>query len=132
MGAYHSRCFMLRAIAMNALRLISAGLVFFAAGCTHFQRVPVSKTAAGHTLKVSHTRMCEGDSSPIEVQFTPPDALKYAVINEAGEAVMTGVTSEKFEVSVKLLPKNRYTLAVALSETELVDANFEVALCSYR
>ena len=117
---------------MNALRLLCAGLMLLAvSGCHHFQRVPASKVVAGHTLRLSHTRMCEGDGDPIEVQFTPPDSMKYAVINEAGEAVKTGVTSEKFDLSVKDLKQNRYTLAVALSEADLVEVFFEVSRCYY-
>ncbi len=116
---------------MNALRLVSASLaVLFLGGCHHFPRAPLSKSVAGHTLRLPHTRMCVGDG-PIEVQFTPVAAHKYAVLNEAGEAVAIGQVSEKFDLSIKDLPMNRYTLAVPVSETEVVEANFEVARCIY-
>ncbi len=114
---------------MNAIRLTAALALLTLTGCHHFPRQPFSKTVAGHTIKLSHTRMCSGTSEPVEVTFTPAPKGTYSIVNEEDAAVATGAVSEKFELVVKDLPMNRYKIVVPVTETESLEANFEVALC---
>ena len=126
------RRFHVTAQRMKALRSVGTCLaVLVVSGCHHFPRVPYSKSVAGHTLRLSHTRLCVGDSDPIEVQFTPAAAHQYLLRNEEGASVATGPVSAAFELSLKALPMSRYTLVVPVSETEVVEANVEVARCVY-
>ncbi len=115
----------------KALNVLTV-LAFFLAsvGCTHFPKEPVSRAVpTGQSLKLSTTRVCEGEATAIDVAFKNPGALTYSVANEQGEAVHSGPVTEAFTIDTKAFVAGRYQVKVVVDADNTLEVGFEVFRC---
>ncbi len=105
-------------------------MLFVTVSCAHFRHEPVRRGSAdGHLLTLSHTRVCETENDPIKVKFAPPLAAEWSIINEAGESVRKGAVHDAFSIDPRGLSASRYTLAIPVTASDSLQANFEVFRC---
>ncbi len=121
---------------MNTLRVGWLLLALLGSACHHFPRQPVTRKAdSGHTVVLSHGRVCENEADPIIATFSPelPGAT-WSLVDEADETVGTGPVSATFPIDTKTLKPNRYRVMIALAQSETeprppLEIHFEVFHC---
>ena len=115
-------------------RFLFAVLVAFS-GCQYFKRVPaVTHLPLGHTLRLSHTKVCTGDSDAIDAQLAPEASSRWSVLDEKGTVLKTGVMRSSLAVDVGTLPVGTYRVVVVLDDDAAhvaSEAAFGVFQCIY-